>query len=276
MKKIALVIAATEDHLIGLDGKIPWHITKDLQRFKHVTMGGVVIMGNNTWKSLNCKPLPGRINIVITHEDNLLPIPEVPQTDVAYRFMFNSDTPTPEALLNLPQFNDYKLFIIGGASLYSKFFKYCNEIHYTHIHDILGTEIDPEHKGVYYELPEIHEDEWTQAIVSDYTDHSYELFIKAKTPDTLEEAWNRFYDILISNKDNYDERFVKAVKTTYMKGALDALQIYSLMIMDGKCDCPSTITEKLVGPITVTLGVDKFIGLLTKLIMEPTAENENE
>jgi dihydrofolate reductase len=66
--KIALVVAVSRNGVIGRDGGLPWHLPSDLKRFKAVTMGKPIIMGRKTWDSLPRKPLPGRVNIVITRQ----------------------------------------------------------------------------------------------------------------------------------------------------------------------------------------------------------------
>ena len=65
---IKLVLAVAENGVIGKDGAIPWHISEDLKRFKALTMGHTVVMGRKTWDSLPKKPLPGRVNIVVTRQ----------------------------------------------------------------------------------------------------------------------------------------------------------------------------------------------------------------
>lgn len=63
---IGIIAAVSEHGVIGLDGRIPWHYSSDLKRFKRVTSGTTIIMGRLTWDSLPKKPLPERRNIVIT------------------------------------------------------------------------------------------------------------------------------------------------------------------------------------------------------------------
>jgi dihydrofolate reductase len=62
---IAIVVAVAENGVIGRDGGLPWKISSDLKRFKADTMGKPVIMGRKTYESIG-KPLPGRLNIVVT------------------------------------------------------------------------------------------------------------------------------------------------------------------------------------------------------------------
>lgn len=61
-----IVLATAANGAIGFRGSIPWHFPWDLQNFKKLTMGFVVIMGRGTWDSLPKKPLYGRTNIVIS------------------------------------------------------------------------------------------------------------------------------------------------------------------------------------------------------------------
>lgn len=65
---LGAIWAQTFNNIIGRDGKMPWHVPEDLQHFKEVTSGKPVIMGRRTWESLPnaYKPLPGRVNIVVS------------------------------------------------------------------------------------------------------------------------------------------------------------------------------------------------------------------
>lgn len=63
-------IARARNGVIGMDGALPWKLKSDLAIFRAVTMGKPVIMGRKTWESLPKKPLPGRTNIVLTHDSS--------------------------------------------------------------------------------------------------------------------------------------------------------------------------------------------------------------
>jgi dihydrofolate reductase len=63
---ICLIAARSKNGVIGKDGKIPWHLSDDLRRFKALTEGRSVIMGRKTWESLPEQPLRGRTNIIVT------------------------------------------------------------------------------------------------------------------------------------------------------------------------------------------------------------------
>ncbi len=65
---VSLVVAVSENGVIGNAGGLPWHLPSDLKRFKAITLGKPVIMGRKTWESLPKRPLPGRLNIVLTRD----------------------------------------------------------------------------------------------------------------------------------------------------------------------------------------------------------------
>ncbi len=65
---IAIVVARGSNGVIGREGDLPWRLRSDLQRFKAVTMGKPCVMGRKTWESLPLKPLPGRLNVVLTRD----------------------------------------------------------------------------------------------------------------------------------------------------------------------------------------------------------------
>ncbi len=66
--RVAFVVAVARNRVIGRDGHLPWRMSSDLKRFKSITMGKPVVMGRKTWEGLPRQPLPGRLNIVVTHQ----------------------------------------------------------------------------------------------------------------------------------------------------------------------------------------------------------------
>ena len=70
MSRISLVLAMASNGAIAVEGRIPWRIAEDMKHFKAVTIGKPILMGRKTWDSFPKKPLPGRINIVITRDRN--------------------------------------------------------------------------------------------------------------------------------------------------------------------------------------------------------------
>jgi dihydrofolate reductase len=69
---ISLVVAAADNHVIGRENAMPWHIPEDFKHFKTVTMGKPCIMGRKTFESILAslgKPLPGRVNIIVSRKN---------------------------------------------------------------------------------------------------------------------------------------------------------------------------------------------------------------
>ena len=69
MSTISLIVAYAQNNIIGKQGVMPWSIPADLAYFKKTTMGSPIIMGRVTWESLG-RPLPGRLNIVISRNSD--------------------------------------------------------------------------------------------------------------------------------------------------------------------------------------------------------------
>jgi dihydrofolate reductase len=70
---LALVVARARNGVIGREGGLPWRLRSDLQRFKATTLGKPCIMGRRTWDSLPLKPLPGRLNLVLSKDESFEP-----------------------------------------------------------------------------------------------------------------------------------------------------------------------------------------------------------
>lgn len=134
--KISLIVAMAENRVIGIDNRMPWHLSADLKKFKALTMGKPIIMGRGTYESIG-RPLPGRENVVISR---------------------NSRFQAPGCLIfgdidsALEHFRSYdEIFIIGGSSLYEVTLPHADTLYLTLIHrDFDGDRF----------FPEIAADEW--------------------------------------------------------------------------------------------------------------------
>ena len=67
---IKLIWAQDSSGGIGINNKLPWHFSEDLQKFKSLTLNSTIVMGRKTWESLKIKPLPKRKNIVLSSKKN--------------------------------------------------------------------------------------------------------------------------------------------------------------------------------------------------------------
>ena len=65
---VTLYAAVAENGVIGREGGLPWRLSSDMKRFKATTMGNPIVMGRKTWESFPKRPLPGRLNIVISRD----------------------------------------------------------------------------------------------------------------------------------------------------------------------------------------------------------------
>jgi dihydrofolate reductase len=108
MTRLHLIFARAANGVIGINGALPWHLPEDLAHFKRTTLGCPVIMGRKTWDSLPARfrPLPGRINIVVTRQADW-------QAEGALRA-----GSIAEAVALCPADSD--AWVIGGAEMYAQ------------------------------------------------------------------------------------------------------------------------------------------------------------
>ncbi len=117
--KINIIASVGKNGEIGKRGKLIWRISEDLKRFKRLTMGGTLIMGRKTFESIG-RPLPGRINVVISRRKNFYP------EGVWIKH-------SPEEALNLARCLGKPVFVIGGASVYKAFMDIADEMQITEV-----------------------------------------------------------------------------------------------------------------------------------------------
>ena len=70
---VSLVVARAKNGVIGRDGALPWRLKSDMALFKATKLGKPIIMGRKTWDSLPRKPLPGRMNLVLSRDASFEP-----------------------------------------------------------------------------------------------------------------------------------------------------------------------------------------------------------
>lgn len=99
------IVAVDRNGAIGKDGKLPWHYSADMKFFKETTTGNAVVMGHNTWRSLK-KPLPNRLNIVLSRKSEIEPQDSV---------LVLRDV---ESVLRKAKELSCDLFVIGGEQVY--------------------------------------------------------------------------------------------------------------------------------------------------------------
>lgn len=119
---IVLVLAMADNGVIGDGGSIPWRISDDMKRFKALTMGKPIVMGRKTWESFPRRPLPGRTNIVITHNRDY-------RSDGAV--VVHS---LGEALERAKAESPTEIAVVGGAEIYRAALPLAGRIELTEVH----------------------------------------------------------------------------------------------------------------------------------------------
>jgi dihydrofolate reductase len=135
---ISLVVAASINNAIGKNNQLLWHLPNDLKFFKNTTWGSVVIMGRKTFESVN-KPLPGRINIVITRQPNWIAEGVTVAQNLDHALQLAKET------------NCKELFVIGGGEIYNLALPLADRVYLTRV----NTNIE----GDTF-FPELSENEW--------------------------------------------------------------------------------------------------------------------
>ena len=127
MAHINIIVAYSRNNIIGHLGHMPWNIPSDLAYFKETTMGAPIIMGRVTWDSLG-RPLPGRLNIVISRNSDYSPVGAEAVTSLQSAIEL--------AKQHAPE---QDIFIIGGAQIYAQALEegLVDQVYATEIHDTL-------------------------------------------------------------------------------------------------------------------------------------------
>jgi len=136
-KDISIIVAIAANQAIGKDNNLLWHISADLKYFKRITQGNPVVMGKRTYFSLPTRPLPNRMNMVLTD----IPGETIDGCVMAYSI--------EDAIAKMPV--DKENFIIGGGSIYAQFLPKANRLYITRVFKEFEADTF---------FPEIPENEW--------------------------------------------------------------------------------------------------------------------
>lgn len=128
--KLALIVAASENNVIGKDNDLPWRLSADLKKFKSLTMGHSIVMGRKTFESIG-RLLPGRKTVIITRNEN-------------FSFDGASVVHSIDQALEVCVGQE-KVFLIGGAEIYRLAMPMVDEIYLTRVHaEVSGDTFLPE------------------------------------------------------------------------------------------------------------------------------------
>lgn len=141
---ISLIVAASENNVIGQDGDLPWRLPDDMAFFRRSTLGHPVIMGRRTWDTLP-KPLDQRVNIVLSRQ---------PDLDAEGATLVQ----TPEQAIEAC--NDAEdCFVIGGGEIYRLFLSQAEQVLLTRVHAVVDGDA---------RFPDLDPDQWELASSVDH------------------------------------------------------------------------------------------------------------
>src|SRR5690606_35726496 len=164
---ISLIVAHSQNYVIGNKGSIPWHLSDDLKRFKDITTGHAIIMGRKTYESIG-RPLPNRTNIVVTRNTEFKAegVQVASSLDEAVKLAGN----------------DPEIFIIGGGEIYKQALKKADRVYAT----IIDTEIEGD-----THFPRLNLDQWRLDELEKHhdeksgLDYYYANYVRRKKPPKL-------------------------------------------------------------------------------------------
>jgi dihydrofolate reductase len=120
--RISIIVAASENNVIGRENDIPWHLPDDLKYFRKKTSGHPIIMGRKTFESLPNGALPKRTNIVVSRDGSY----KAEGAQVA--------STLGEAIMYAQKDEKDEIFIIGGAEIYKHAMPLANYLYFTRVH----------------------------------------------------------------------------------------------------------------------------------------------
>lgn len=170
--KISIIVSVSENWAIGKDNKLLWKLSDDLKRFKEITSGNPVIMGQKTFESLPKGALPNRLNIVLTDNPNF--------TAEKVISAYNIEDALNKAKSHYDE--DVEVFIIGGGSIYKQFLELADFIYLTLVHividgDTFFPKLSNDWSLIYNEFKSKDE--------NNEFDHTYKIFKKLENGNRL-------------------------------------------------------------------------------------------
>ena len=159
--EVVHVVAMDQQRCIGQGNDLPWHIPADLQHFKSITQGGVVVMGRKTLESMG-RTLPKRINWVITRDREW----QFTGTKVAYSI----EEALSQAVADVQQSEKPStIFIIGGGEIFKQTLEIADRLELTHV------ELDVQGDAHYPEIPAEFKKTASEQHVDDKTGIAFEF-----------------------------------------------------------------------------------------------------
>ncbi len=158
---VTMLAAVARNGVIGRDGRMPWHLREDLEHFKHVTMGHVLVMGRRTYESVG-RPLPGRTTVVVTRDGDWSPPGGRPDGVVVATSLSSA--------LRVAGEIDQQVYVVGGGQVYAESIASVDEL--------LISWVDAEPEGDTF-FPDVAWDDWTAVSRDPYDGWQLTRYVRA-------------------------------------------------------------------------------------------------
>ncbi|MDB6096258.1 MAG: dfrA [Francisellaceae bacterium] len=161
--KVSLIVAMSENAVIGKDNKLLWHIPEDLKHFKKLTLNKAIIMGRKTFQSIG-RPLPKRLNIVLTKDLTF--------TQEGIQIVHSLS----EALKVATSYNNEEIMVIGGEAIYQAFLPMADTIYRTLVHEYFEGDV---------RFPALNLEEWDIKELESHVKYSFQQLSRKEKLDAV-------------------------------------------------------------------------------------------
>lgn len=141
---VAMIVAMAKNRVIGVNGKLPWYLPEDLKFFKRMTQAKPLVMGRKTYASIG-KPLPNRLNIVVTRDTNF----QAAGTRVCHDLPAALELADQQATIEAAE----EIMVMGGGEIYRQALPFAQRLYITEV------DIDVDGDAAF---PEFSLDEWRE------------------------------------------------------------------------------------------------------------------
>jgi dihydrofolate reductase len=171
---LSMIVAISENGVIGNEDALPWRLSEDLKRFKRLTMGHHILMGRKTFESIG-RALPGRTSVIITR-----------QPDYDFAGVTDNALVAAGSLEDAIQLSsqDDEAFVIGGAEIYRQAFQHVDRLYLTRVHaEVAGDTRFPEFDLTAWQL---REETRHAADEKNHHEHSFQIYERIRQPRTVD------------------------------------------------------------------------------------------
>jgi len=127
--KTVIIVAVSQNAIIGRDGDMPWKLSTDLKRFKALSMGKPLVMGRKTFESVGSKPLPGRPHIIVSRSQDF----DMPGVET----VTSLDEALERGRAIAAELGVDEVCVVGGGEIYRQALGFSDLLHVTHVETVV-------------------------------------------------------------------------------------------------------------------------------------------